>query len=423
MNRVHFFTIAAANYLPKVRVLFQSLRRWHPEWKLHLAIADTPPAQSALSSIDADEIHHLSELGIPNWKRWVFYHSLIELATAIKPFVLRRLLTRPDCKAAIFLDPDIVVFSPLNDVEDAFADSDILLTPHLTVPETSLHGIIANEICTAQHGIYNLGFIGVTARREGRAFTDWWIDRVYHFCREDIPNGIYTDQRWIDFVPAFFERVRILRSPRLNVAPWNLSARRLAGSLAEGFTVNGAPLGFYHFSQVDSTANDLATASQTVAVELVRWYRRETAPLPNERLTLAAWGLSMFDNGEPILTEHRLVYRSREDLQRAFPDPFKSDPNSYLSWWQRRARLEFPALFDPATKAVEVRRLASVLTYLRIDDTVPGVSFDIDHRHKPRLDEGETTSPPINIASARRYRGVYVVAMWVEALRRKLWWS
>ncbi len=389
MRRIHLFTIVAANYLPKARVLFQSVRRRHPDWRLHLVIADRPDTAPALPGGEHDEVHTLADLGIPDWQRWAFGHSLIELATAMKPFALRRLLTRPDCSAAIYLDPDIVVFSPLDDVTGAFAEADILLTPHLTTPETTLHGIITNEICTAQHGIYNLGFIGVAARAEGRRFADWWADRLYHFCREDIPSGIYTDQRWIDFVPAFFERTRILRSARLNVAPWNLSGRRLAGSLVGGYTVNGEPLGFYHFSQVDGAANDAATAGQATALELVDWYRRATAPLPHERPPAPGWSLSVFDNGERILTEQRLVYRLRDDLQRAFPDPFRTDPPSYSSWWHRNARRAFPALFKPATRSEELRRLSLALTYLRVGDTTAGVTFDVERRHRPWLDENE----------------------------------
>ena len=40
MLEIHVFTCAAANYIPKVRMLFESLRQFHPEWRLHLALAD-----------------------------------------------------------------------------------------------------------------------------------------------------------------------------------------------------------------------------------------------------------------------------------------------------------------------------------------------------------------------------------------------
>lgn len=415
MSGIHVFTIAAANYFPKVRVLFQSLRRWRPEWKLHLAIADAPPVTSALASVGADEVHLLSELGIPNLQRWKFCHSCIELATAIKPFTLRRLLARPDCRAAIFFDPDIAVFSPLDEIAESFAESDILLTPHLTVPASTMEGVIANEICTVQHGIYNLGFIGVAGRQQGRAFADWWADRAYRFCREDRQNGIYTDQRWIDLVPGFFDRVRILRSPSLNVAPWNLSGRRLAGGLNQGITVNGVALGFYHFSQVDSDANDRSTATQAIASELVNWYRGETRPLANEPTSSTAWGFGAFDDGTPILNVQRAVYRLRNDLQHAYPHPFKSGAHSYASWWRAHARREFPALFDPARREGEIMRLFSALIYGRtVNDILTEFEEDSPKARMPWLDERAS------VVSASRSHNPQVLMSGMSAKLRKM---
>jgi hypothetical protein len=390
MSATHVFTIAAANYLPKVRVLFRSLREWQPEWKLHLAIADLPEHPVTSDDVDADEVHYLHELGVPNWRPWAFSHTLIELATAIKPFVLKQLLKRPNCGAAIYFDPDIAVFSSLPEIGEALTHSDIVLTPHLTSAERTIEGVIANELCTAQHGIYNLGFIAVAAGAQGRAFGDWWSDRLYHFCREDIASGIYTDQRWIDFVPAFFERVAILRTPRFNVAPWNLSARRLEGTLKGGFTVDGVPLGFYHFSQVDNGANDGVVSGRAAAFELTEWYRRETT---RNAIAVASapWALACFGNGERILPEQRLVYRLRPDLQRDYPDPFATGDRSYFGWWQENARREFPALFRAGTKDAETRWLKSSLVYGRSGAEIAS-EFMQGTGRLPWLDEQEAAA-------------------------------
>jgi hypothetical protein len=351
--RVHLFTSAAANYQQKVRALFASVRRVRPDWRLHLVLADSPGA-AGLEATGADEVHHLADLGVPAWRSWAFCHSLVELATAVKGFALARLLARPDCDAAVYLDPDILVFSDLRDVIDALQDADILLTPHQTEPEATAAGMIAREVCTAQHGIYNLGFLAVAARGQGPDFAAWWRERLYRFCREDVPSGLYTDQRWMDFVPAYFDRVRVLRGAHLNVAPWNLGPRRLAGWVGAP-TVDGEPLGFFHFSGVDQGAFD-PFRDEPVVAEMVAAYRRETAGVG------PAWGFGAFADGETILAEQRFVFRLRRDLQAAFPDPFASGPATFQSWWRDQAPVEFPALFDPAGRATEIARLRSALT-------------------------------------------------------------
>jgi hypothetical protein len=367
VRNVAVFTSAAANYLPKARALFNSLRRQRPEWRLYLALADEAEPEIVRRACGADEVLELASLGIPRLRPWTFSHSLVELATAIKPMVFRRLLSA-GADAVIYLDPDVVVFSPLDEVAAALADHEVLLTPHQTAPETAPADVIQHEICTLQHGIYNLGFLAVANRGDGPAFVEWWARRTYHFCHEAVTTGLYTDQRWIDLAPALFDGVKILRTPALNVAPWNLSRRRLAGRLPDGLTVDGSPLGFFHFSAIDS-GGLAGFRADPAAAALEAWYAEQTKPRAGD--PAAPWRYSRFDDGEAIQPEQRLVYRLRGDLQGAFPEPFAAGPGSYQAWWRAQAPLEFPALFDPGAREAEFDRLRSALTTGYADEFAP----------------------------------------------------
>lgn len=363
-DEIHVFTSAALNYLPKTRLLFDSLRRYHPEAVLHLALSDKMPATDLRGTEGIHEVSPFSELGIPQWKGWAFCHDVVELSTAIKPFVFKKILDLPNCGKVIYLDPDIVVFSRLDDILDALDDCNIVLTPHQTDPEGSLEAVIDNEICSLKHGIYNLGFLGVSATVEGRRFADWWSSRAYHFCRDDIPNGLFTDQRWIDLVPAFFSDVGIIRSTRHNVATWNLTTREFRGDFENGFTVDGQPLGFYHFTGFDSGAHRAMAKKnarrQAPVTALIDWYEDQTCRLSNDLLTAAPWAFGTFSNDERIIPSQRIVYRNRIDLQAAFPDPFEA--TGFLDWWKTQAPIEFPRLFDQALAEDELRTLRSCLT-------------------------------------------------------------
>ena len=74
---------------------------------------------------------------------------------------------------------------------------------------------------------HNLGHLFVRPDQQGLAFADWWAARLDDHCFDDRQHGLSTDQRWIDLVPALFEGVRVLRSPALDVASWNLSGRHI----------------------------------------------------------------------------------------------------------------------------------------------------------------------------------------------------
>jgi hypothetical protein len=339
------FTSAALNYIPKVRLLFKSLRELHPEIELHLALSDVLPENVDLSNEPFDEIHPLATLNIPEANGWTFCHNIVELSTAIKPFLLQKLLLREDVDRVLYFDPDMVLFSRVDDLLDALDGANVILTPHQIEPEAHIRAVIDNEICSLKHGIYNLGFVGVSATDEGMRFAEWWKQRIYHFCRADIPNGLFTDQRWIDLVPAFFSEVAIVRSARHNVAPWNLTTREITGDFAQGFQVNGEPLGFYHFTGFDSGAHRImATINDqkgSQAGVLIDWYGRETKLLEADPLTQMNWVFGTYSNGEKIQPLHRLIYRERTDLQRAFSDPFDASSDGYYAWIKGQAKHEY----------------------------------------------------------------------------------
>lgn len=364
MSDIHVFTSAAFNYIPKVRMLFQSLRQHHPEWRLHLALADEMRPNIDLSHEPFDEVWAASDLGIPDWRGWAFCHAIVELATAIKPFMLARLLKLQGCQKVIYLDPDTVAFSRLDDIIKLLDSSNIILTPHQTKPEQTLAAVMDNEICSLKHGIYNLGFIAVAATDVGHDFAEWWSRRVYHFCRADIPNGLFTDQRWIDLVPAFFDGVAIMRSSRHNVATWNLTTRKLGLSASGTYTVDGEPLGFYHFTGFDSGAHRIMAAKNAgnnqAVHQLVNWYAKQIEDIAHEPLAKEPWVYGTYTDGTPISKVHRLVYRERTDLQGAFPNPF--DATTYLAWWNTQGKVEFPDLFEDETRDVAMGKLSSVLT-------------------------------------------------------------
>ena len=251
----------------------------------------------------------------------------------------------------LYIDPDIVVFSRLDDILAALEGANLALTPHQAKPERTAQAVLDNEVTSLRMGVFNLGFIGVSATPEGRRFADWWAERCYQFCRAEVHNGLFTDQKWINFAPIFFEGVEIVRSPRHNVATWNLTTRSLTGTLREGFRVDGEPLGFYHFTGFDSGAHRIMAvknASGNNAVqELIGWYERETQLARADPANDWPWAFGRFSDGTAVKPAHRWVYRERKDLQAAFPDPYdnSSEGLTYFEWCDTEGRLRFPDYF------------------------------------------------------------------------------
>jgi lipopolysaccharide biosynthesis glycosyltransferase len=332
---IHAFTSITANYIPKAKVLAKSLKQHNPNYKFHLMLCDQIPKQVILNDL-FDSVITPDQLDIPHLSSWLFKHTVVEMCTGVKGLAFQKIFNDYGADIVFYFDPDMVIFSDLSDLVSELENHSILLTPHLTEPENTNEGILDNEICALQHGIYNLGFLGIKNSKEGLSCIDWWSKRLLDFCFDDKVNGIFTDQRWADLIPAFFEDHFILRSPKYNVATWNLSNRVATGSLEKGIYINGYPLSFFHFSGFDSGAqeamlNKYGTHSP-ILFKLRNWYIQQCQNMGHDFFSNISCIYSFFDNGSPILKEHRILYRCRKDLQFSFPKPYQVGKNSYHNW-------------------------------------------------------------------------------------------
>ena len=365
-----FYTSITSNYIPKARVLAHSVKRAAPGSRFHLLLSDVPPAGFDVADEPFDTMIPFEELPVPNPRQWLFGHSIVELCTAVKGVGAQEIVRRHQPRKLCYFDPDIVVFGGLDALSERLDRHSVLLTPHVTSPEATRRAVIDNEISALKHGIYNLGFIGFSCEGEGMRCLDWWAQRLLEFCHDDIPAGLFTDQRWADLMPAMFERVGILRDPEYNVATWNLTHRSATGSAPDHVLVNGRPLAFYHFSGFDSGAQEVMLkvygGHSPVLFKLRDWYIAQCRLYGQDTLGRTPWAFGRFSNGEPISRDHRLLYRTRVDLQRAFPDPFDADSAtlSYYQWFRDNVQGDESTLL--ASEAILRDRLVTAETELRL---------------------------------------------------------
>jgi len=238
------FTIIARNYLAHARVLANSLARHNAGARLQVIVLDDPDRSIRLDP--SFDVIHADELPFDppsELHTMAAIYDVTELATAVKPWGFAHLFAR-GASVVIYLDPDIEVFDSLGPLESWTRERGMLLTPHITEPLPQ-DGKRPDERELLQSGTYNLGFLALSAGA-ARSFLPWWRERLRRNCLVDTAEGLFVDQRWIDFAPALFEPT-ILKDPGYNVAYWNLPHRLLARD-GDRLLVNGRPLRFFHYS-------------------------------------------------------------------------------------------------------------------------------------------------------------------------------
>ena len=236
-------TIIARNYLPFARVLAKSFKEHHPESDFYIVIIDHPQLLSDSGIVGCKEVG-LDSINFEGerYEYMATIYNVTEFATSVKPFVLRHFLSEHE--VVFYIDPDIKIFGRLDNLVSTTAKAGISLTPHCLKP-MARDGKGPSEREIMQAGIYNLGFCGVS--RLGIDFLDWWSERLRRDALIDPNNHLFTDQRWVDFVPSLFD-VHIEKSPSYNVAYWNLDQRTIWKSANGKYMIDDDNLKFFHFS-------------------------------------------------------------------------------------------------------------------------------------------------------------------------------
>jgi hypothetical protein len=240
-------TIVAGNYLSYAKVVSDGWREQHPGVPFVVLVIDDDETRSS-DRID-ESFATPAELDLTAGELRELYgiYSVAELNCALKPHFLKMLLKR-GADVVIYLDSDTDVMGDLKAVASLAAAHDVALSPHLLTP-IPFDGRLPNEIGMSTLGFYNSGFIAV-----GRGATDflqWWSERVRWDCLFIESAGLHADQRWLDWVPLYFNHA-VIRDPSVNAAHWNLHERELAIN-GDGFTIEGERLRSFHFAGFDPT--------------------------------------------------------------------------------------------------------------------------------------------------------------------------
>src|SRR6195952_2953996 len=342
---MHACTIVARNYLAFARVLAQSFLEIHPDSQFTTIVVDAECGFEASDEPFVVVTPADLDLSDDEFHRMAVMYDVTELSTALKPWALRYLIEH-GAEAALYIDPDIQLFSPIDDVATMVAEHGVALTPH-TLRPMPRDNRRPSEADIMGSGVYNLGFIGVGP--SALPFLRWWEARLMRDAISAPEQMLFTDQRWVDFVPSYFDHF-IIRDPGFNVAYWNLDTRTVTKE-GSRYLVNGVPLRFFHFSgyrpetpwvlsKYVAASPRVLLSEQPVLLELCEGYSASLGTAAFDSAASTPYGFNYLADGTPVNGRMRRMYReavlAHEQGNGAAP-PMAFGPNSdgglsFIAW-------------------------------------------------------------------------------------------
>ena len=338
MNPVPICTIASNNYLAFARVLAENYLQHHPGARVFACIVDRPHAAISYARMPFTPIF-AHELEIPDFQNFAFRYDIVELNTAVKPYLLTHLRDRYGLDRVFYFDPDILILDRLRGLEKALEQHAAVLTPHITQPLDNEHR--PAERLIRMSGVYNLGFLGIQLNDRTREFLEWWKERLHRFCLVDPQHGLFVDQSWMDLAPAFLDSVGLMRDPIYNIAYWNLEHREVRVR-DDRWEVNGRRVGFFHFSGIE--LDNLETVSRhqnrirlNNRPELrpcFEHYRHLILGAGHERLSDIPYGYGTFlHTSIPVPSMARRILQRVDPRGRRWQNPYEvRTEGSFYEW-------------------------------------------------------------------------------------------
>lgn len=356
MKKICIFTIVAKNYVGLAQILESSITRFHEDtMDFNIVVADefssTEP-QMPDNVICAKSITGYSE---EEWQDMTFKYTLTEFCTAIKPAVFQHFIDK-NYEKVIYFDPDIFVFSPLTKIFSALDTHEMVLTPHIIDTHPLYQGEDEWAICVT--GIFNLGFCGIRNTDDTYKLLKWWRIRLMGQAFCDRTVGTFTDQKWMDWAPAFLgEKLCVSRDLGMNLAPWNIFEREIVRHQDNTLWVKPrhddsdttpSPLVFVHFSGYDYqlllkdviSHQRLSNPEKYADMELATQIYQDA--LRNRKEDFLAYmsleyTYGRYDNGCKIESFHRRLYNGLKKEGYETGNPFSTGKQSLYQALKKRS--------------------------------------------------------------------------------------
>jgi len=240
-----FCTIITFRYLPLARVLLRSLRRFDAGMTLQVLIVDDIQQRVEEDGMHIHSINEMEQYGFTRELYNKYAHTNTDhFRWAFKPVFMAYLLELKYSRV-IYADCDIYFVGSYGFLFDELDRHHQILTRHwYNVWPLENEAAFLHLMTT---GVFNAGFIG--SNKNGLAALRWWAEACLYRMEQNKTYLLHDDQRYLDYLPLLFEKVKIIEHKGCNLMAGNyeMCRRELVNNEV---MINGTdPLVFIHFNK------------------------------------------------------------------------------------------------------------------------------------------------------------------------------
>lgn len=343
------FTIVAKNYIGLAQILCNSIHQHNPEVTVCIFVAD----EIENTDIDLPQnvilAKQVTGYTSEQWTDMAFKYDLTEFCTAIKPACFQYMMAQ-GYDQVIYFDPDIFIFSSLNEIYQVLEQAIVALTPQVAGIHVCYEGEHP-EWAMNVNGIFNLGFCGMRNCDVTHKILQWWRIRLMDNSFADRSTGNFTDQKWMDWMPGLLnaQQLHVFRNLGMNMAPWNYFERKLSlnsnGEISVSYRTDDNPprtdkLIFIHFAGYDYQAMKQGQIKRKrienlqeyedlyMATDIYRKAIMQQAKLFDSYIH-QPYSYATYTNGTPIAGFHRRLYHGMTAEGCHYANPFATGKNTF----------------------------------------------------------------------------------------------
>jgi len=248
MSTYYFCTLFDSEYLLKGLAMIRSLAKFCPEMKIYVLCMDDQ-TKLILERLNMPFVNciALSEVENKELLKAKADRGVAEYCwTLSSNFTWYVMQSYREISLLTYIDADLLFYSDVQPIFDEIGDASVAIIEHRFTERLKDREV---------NGRFCVEWVSFRRDDQGLTCLSSWSEQCIEWCYYRLEDGKMGDQKYLDEWPSRYSTCHIIMHPGAGIAPWNYAQYHFGKALNGSPMVEGTPLIFYHFHQLQFLDN------------------------------------------------------------------------------------------------------------------------------------------------------------------------